>query len=1081
MTVRGSATVLGDLQTSSVTIEKDGTLDVRGEMTISTDAADRVSSNILTGGKLVLKDGSRLKIGRADTIGLDGSMIVDGAGSSADFGTENRVIYLSSDGLMRVTNHATLSLGKIELNGTVAAYNGGVITFKGDADKPSRIDVQGNMTFDEEGTRGIFEENSRVTFLGLGKKENSVYWTVTNGAGLEGHAGAVLPHFSIGDDGQKKLDWGVEPGAVRIDGKSYLTLRELDLINEKPSELRTLFGMEEGARLNAERKSFAVNDGKSYDIKGYDSITIGSLEADKGTKLSIENLSAENISLTGNAELTLGGKETVIRDVKSADRLGKLNIRGSVIAKDSTIEPGIFLLEGSRLTEEGKSSLQSVTPEADGSGSVDINGTATAVSLGTDEKEIGSLTVSGALTADSIYAKAAEISGSVDAGEASLGDASVTGSVTAGKLTAAGTIDGTGSITVTKGADVTGTLTTGSITLAEGSDSAFDGTVTAESLTVAGKAESSGKLTATGKADISGELSAESFAAGKSEISGSLKARDAVLGNTLVTGEVSAERLSASGAVSGSGSVSAEKKLSLSGNFSIMNGAALQAGTADFGGYSLMLVNPDGSAPSLLTAEVLSSGGSDGVLNGGITAGRSSAFYLGDEKGGSELFMSEKNDIDGKSLKALGFIDRKLTLSKGSYLTVDGDLLHAPEAAAGTSLRTASAAAPASADTVTVGKGSKLTITAAALKGGAAVLFENGGKVKNSGTIELTRTDVAANDIIPVFGAKAGSVTDSTSALGGEYIMLNGAFILDPLGNGSVIARYRGIQDGSVDWSVRDPINGWIENGGTVEDGSFLSEAMSSDEAGKTLNSTARFSVLSGTVQNTLLSQRALYDSVSERLGFGAASISRQGSIDGTGAGVWLQPIWMNYESDGFDAGLSGNYGHSSRLYGAVLGEDFKFGGGLIGGLAFTAGTGTSHTEGDLAYTRNEFSFYGATLYGSMPFGRLTVASDAGLLELSGRAEQSSPIGKLSAEDADADAWTAGAQVRYDAPAGSFTVSPHAGFRYTKVHAHAADVKTGNAGKIRVGRVHAEQELFPRRREGQQLLQRRGLEPQPRG
>ena len=474
-----------------------------------------------------------------------------------------------------------------------------------------------------------------------------------------------------------------------------------------------------------------------------------------------------------------------------------------------------------------------------------------------------------------------------------------------------------------------------------------------------------------------------------------------------------------------------------------------------------MLLNPDGSAPSLLTAEGLSSGGSDGVMSGGITAGRSSAFYLGDEKGGSELFRSEKNDIDGKSLKALGFIDKKLTLSSGSYLTVDGDLLHAPEAASQSSLRTAAAAPSSSADTVTVGKGSKLTITAAALKGGAAVLFENGGSVRNSGTIELTKTDVAANDIIPVFGAKAGSVTDSTLALGGEYIMLNGAFILDPLGNGSVIARYRGIQDGSVDWSIRDPINGWIEKGGTVRDGSFLSEAMSSDEAGKTLNSAARFSILSGTVQNTLLSQRALYDSVSERLGFGAASISRQGSIDGTGAGVWLQPIWMNYESDGFDAGLSGNYGHSSRLYGAVLGEDFKFGGGLIGGLAFTAGTGTSHTEGDLAYTRNDFSFYGATLYGSMPFGRLTVASDAGLTQLSGRAEQSSPVGKLSAEDADADAWTAGAQVRYDAPAGSFTVSPHAGFRYTKIHANEADVKTGNAGKIRVGRVHAEQELFP--------------------
>ncbi len=689
-----------------------------------------------------------------------------------------------------------------------------------------------------------------------------------------------------------------------------------------------------------------------------------------------------------------------------------LNIKGDITARDSTIEPEVFLLDGSKLTVEGKSSLQGIAPTGNGTGALDIKGTVAAESIGTADKRIR--------------------------------DAGVSGALTTGWLYASGATGGTGSITVTQGADITGTLTAGSLTLADGSDSVFEGKVTAESLTVAGKAESSGKLTAK-----------------ESEISGSLKANDAVLGDSLITGGVSAERLSAAGAISGSGSVSAEKELSLSGNFSILQGASLQAGTADFGGYSVMLLNPDGSAPSLLTAEGLSSGGSDGVMSGGITAGRSSAFYLGDEKGGSELFRSEKNDIDGKSLKALGFIDKKLTLSSGSYLTVDGDLLHAPEAASQSSLRTAAAAPSSSADTVTVGKGSKLTITAAALKGGAAVLFENGGSVRNSGTIELTKTDVAANDIIPVFGAKAGSVTDSTLALGGEYIMLNGAFILDPLGNGSVIARYRGIQDGSVDWSIRDPINGWIEKGGTVRDGSFLSEAMSSDEAGKTLNSAARFSILSGTVQNTLLSQRALYDSVSERLGFGAASISRQGSIDGTGAGVWLQPIWMNYESDGFDAGLSGNYGHSSRLYGAVLGEDFKFGGGLIGGLAFTAGTGTSHTEGDLAYTRNDFSFYGATLYGSMPFGRLTVASDAGLTQLSGRAEQSSPVGKLSAEDADADAWTAGAQVRYDAPAGSFTVSPHAGFRYTKIHANEADVKTGNAGKIRVGRVHAEQELFP--------------------
>ena len=300
-----------------------------------------------------------------------------------------------------------------------------------------------------------------------------------------------------------------------------------------------------------------------------------------------------------------------------------LNIKGDITARDSTIEPEVFLLDGSKLTVEGRSSLQSVAPTGNGTGSLYIKGTVTAESIGTAENRIR--------------------------------DASISGALTAGRLYAGGTTGGTGSITVTQGADITGTLTAGSLTLADGSDSVFEGKVTAESLTVAGKAESSGKLTAK-----------------ESEISGSLKANDAVLGDSLITGGVSAERLSAAGAISGSGSVRAEKELSRSGNFSILQGASLQAGTADFGGYSVMLVNPDSSAPSILTAEGLSSGGSDGVLNGGITAGKGSAFYLGYEKGGSELFRSERNDIDGKSLRALGFIDKKLTLSRGSCLTVDG-------------------------------------------------------------------------------------------------------------------------------------------------------------------------------------------------------------------------------------------------------------------------------------------------------------------------------------------------------------------------------------------------------------------------
>ena len=324
--VSGDTTVLGNFHPTSVTIENGGTLNVRGQMTL--DDPDATNSQIEEGGTLIVKDGSRLNISAASSFPLNGSLIIDGHGSAAEFGTDIGAFYLNASGVLRGTNKATLSLGSMGLNGTVAADRGGVITFKGDGDDPSLISVQGNMTLDGEGTKGVFEENSYVKFMRLGEKEKAVVWTVTNGAGLEGHAGAVLPHFSIGDDGKKKLDWGVEQGAVRIDGKSYLTLRELDVLKEKPSELRTLFGMEEGARLNAERKSLVVNDGGSYAIEGYDSVRITDLlEAGSNTSLSIDNLTADNIiSITSNAELTLGGKASIIRDVKSADGLGKLNM-----------------------------------------------------------------------------------------------------------------------------------------------------------------------------------------------------------------------------------------------------------------------------------------------------------------------------------------------------------------------------------------------------------------------------------------------------------------------------------------------------------------------------------------------------------------------------------------------------------------------------------------------------------------------------------------------------------------------------------------------------------------------------------
>ena len=775
----------------------------------------------------------------------------------------------------------------------------------------------------------------------------------------------------------------------------------------------------------------------------------GALTVNKLTSFGVldangKTISAESFTMKSGSDITAGTKVTA-KDVTVAAG-AKATVNGELNADN-----GLTLGQGSALTVAGNKAV--TAKNVTSSGTVAGNGTVKAAETYTMED--GSAIDNGAMVSagNAIVAENANISiaGTMDAGYGTLtlgqgSSSNVTGTLTADSIDSSGAIGGSGRITVNNaitmqngssiksGASVTaksasvaagasagvdGTLTVGSLTLGKDSLSTVNGTVAADTLVVSGAIAGSGKtvvndaLTMNGGSAILGTASvtAKNASADSVKVEGSLAAESLKLsGISAVSGTVTADALSASGTLSGSGTVTANKTLSLGGAFNLTGGTALDAGTSYFGGYSAMLVGESASAPSLLTMTGLSSSGTEGVMNGSLTAGRSSAFYIGDMRGGSELFKSELKDVDGKNLKALGFIDKKVTLASGSSITVDGTLTSAPGASAvsAASLRTSAVPAlvlngvPASAvssasvsaaqaDTVTVGKGSKLTVSAAALEDGAAVIFEKGGTVNNAGTIELTKTDIEVNQVIPVFGAESGSVTDNTESMSGEYTMLNGAFILDPLGNGSVLARYRGIQDEGVDSSVKGPVNSWIEAGGKVADGTFLSEAMDSEESAKASNSAARFSVLSGTIQNSLLAGKASYDSVSERLGFGAASIARQGAIEGTSAGVWLQPVYMHYDSDGFSAVLTDDYGVSSGLYGTVLGADVKFGGNYIVGAAFSTGTGTSHSDGSHSYTSSDFDFWGGSLYGSMELGGFTIAADTGVTRLTGDAEADLP------------------------------------------------------------------------------------------
>ena len=405
--------------------------------------------------------------------------------------------------------------------------------------------------------------------------------------------------------------------------------------------------------------SITVN--KTADISG--PLTAGTLTLAEGSKSTVNGtVTADSLTAAGTAEGS--GKITV---KKGAD------VSGSLTAGTLTLEEGSVSDVTGSVTAENLTASGTVG----GSGKFAVNGKAD---------------ISGEFAAERICAKSADISGKLAAGDAVLGNATVaeTGTLTAKSLTSVGSLGGSGKIeasekftmengsAILKGASVTAA----DAAVPEESSAAADGSLSADNLTVSGTVTGSGSITAKENADISGSLTAGGFSARSADITGSLSAKDAVLGDSTVTGTVTAESLTASGTISGSGSVTAEKPLVLGGDFTLGNIASLTAGTADFGGYSAMLVNTSGSAPTVLTMTGLSSSGTDGVLSGGLTAGSSSAFYIGDTKGGSELFRTEVKEVEGKSLKALGFIDKKVTLAKGSSITVDGTLTKAPSASA---------------------------------------------------------------------------------------------------------------------------------------------------------------------------------------------------------------------------------------------------------------------------------------------------------------------------------------------------------------------------------------------------------------
>ncbi len=159
----------------------------------------------------------------------------------------------------------------------------------------------------------------------------------------------------------------------------------------------------------------------------------------------------------------------------------------------------------------------------------------------------------------------------------------------------------------------------------------------------------------------------------------------------------------------------------------------------------------------------------------------------------------------------------------------------------------------------------------------------------------------------------------------------------------------------------------------------------------------------------------------------------RSMSADGTDFGMWVMPLYQNWNADGLDNG-SRDLDVSANLGGVALGADYTFADNVRAGLSFHVGGGHAKGEGETNKTAADFNFWGVGAYAGWARSSFGLAADLSVTGASHDLEQDLPVslgmGNLKS---DIDSWALGAGLRgeYRFETNGLNIVPHASVRYT--------------------------------------------------
>lgn len=1045
-----------------------GNVEATKDLTVTAGAT--TVEGVLTAAKLTQKDGTiTVKKGALNVTGdanvVKGTTTLNGA--TANIGT----LKATTEGHLDLTNASTATVGSFDGSSSAAD----TVTI----DKDSTLTITANQTVESE--KAIFKNNAagnaitgkgtlavNAGALGLKQNETKDNYVATNKFAKESVGVLKIngAKDAIGADKINGTNLGLLIKAVSADeGNKYAG--KLQLVGVT-ADISGIDANDEG---NATDGSLDYDDVEvfahlagdttleSQTIKvGLDPVSgdVGNLVANAGAgKVSIAEATLQG---SGSSTATNGYYVSAVKGATDAE-------------KNQVVALGAELDDGSSLTLAGAGKIGAVEAKADGNGTlavtgnanvvkVDAEGKEVAADIGTTGENLGAVNVSGALTANDIFTKALESSGSVVAANIATGSATIDGgSVSAKTLTA----------------DDESTIKAGSVNVGEAT---FAKALTMEGGALTATAVdgvASGKVTLKDASEIkAGSITAKDLVAEKALTSagnitaGNLTAKAEA---TIKAGSVNADVASFDKTLTMEGGVVNAKEVTLADTTTIIGNASLIADKVTGADDKDILVGKDaagdvpGSAGLFFAKNLVKAGTL--VVDPEFSNPTSLAgiqHFDGNNKATADIVVG-KNAIfaydENLTVEQLKSLTSKYNLSDaangiGSLLVVNSAIdLNGHDIKVGKDQTAPSTPAPATG-TLVLGQNAALAVGGTALANAkvnannsqeAAVTAKAGVQYTDSAKV-LLDGPVKAGAQYQIFavntadGKKVENTETADKALTASS--LNGFYTatINEDGKTSKINANRGVM-----YQMTEPLYQHMlavtGNGNTGAGVQFLEKTASeARDGGKDAETVARLGAFGGLYNAAFNVNKSSTDAIAARMTMGNNGVQQVATNNTVGGAVWLSPVYKNVKADTFESDGKES-GADVKLTGIALGGDVTTANNIRLGVMFNLGSGDTDGNNLGSSVENDFDYYGFGAYAGYSFGNFAVAADATYAKVDNDLSAVSGTGYgYFKSSVDTNVYSLGLTAKYAFNTDFATITPHLGVRYTSLNADSYDVQS---------------------------------------